>query len=499
VTKSQVGLGNVGNFKAVSTVASQDLTDTEKSNARANIGLGSLATKSSLAASDIPTITKSKISDFPQSMPASDVSAWAKAANKPNYTLDEVSDGTNKKWGDKIGKTIETTYANLKSLRDNSQLIPGQWYRITDYVTTTIQENTQSAGHAFDIIVTADDESTLNENARAIIHSGDTYFTTAGAKLNAWELKYSLENDTDKFAWADSTNGKGVIYWMKDEWNNECPYDFKNIQFKRFKIEESTKCPDLEGLYAIDGATDVTVDTGTTYWSYTFCMYDLGDSAPCDVSTYQDKYLSDENYYPKTYNNVFKSYLDEYEEAMKLPDNVFITDTDICAIEENYGEFYGFNGNTFGNDCQNNTFGNCCRYNTFGNYCYYNTFGNDCGSNAFGDYCYNNTFGNSCLRNTFGNTCCGNTFENICWNNTFGNCCSYNTFENNCWNNIVENGNQYITLTSTQTTSSSALLRNITIAQGVNNTTTTKTISHNTVNDTFQTVYQPANSQVISV
>lgn len=40
VTKSQVGLSNVGNFKAVSTVASQGLSDTEKSNARANIGAG---------------------------------------------------------------------------------------------------------------------------------------------------------------------------------------------------------------------------------------------------------------------------------------------------------------------------------------------------------------------------------------------------------------------------------------------------------------------------
>ena len=40
VTKSDIGLGNVGNFKAVSTVASQGLTDTEKANARANIGAG---------------------------------------------------------------------------------------------------------------------------------------------------------------------------------------------------------------------------------------------------------------------------------------------------------------------------------------------------------------------------------------------------------------------------------------------------------------------------
>ena len=39
-TKSDVGLGNVGNFKAVSTVANQGLTDTEKANARSNIGAG---------------------------------------------------------------------------------------------------------------------------------------------------------------------------------------------------------------------------------------------------------------------------------------------------------------------------------------------------------------------------------------------------------------------------------------------------------------------------
>lgn len=40
LSKSDVGLANVGNFKAVSTVASQGLTNTEKANARANIGAG---------------------------------------------------------------------------------------------------------------------------------------------------------------------------------------------------------------------------------------------------------------------------------------------------------------------------------------------------------------------------------------------------------------------------------------------------------------------------
>ena len=77
----------------------------------------------------------------------------------------------------------EITWADLKELRDTNQLVPGQQYRIIDYVTTTngagCQDEsiiTSSAGHQFDIIVTADTINTLNENARACIHFGDTYF-----------------------------------------------------------------------------------------------------------------------------------------------------------------------------------------------------------------------------------------------------------------------------------------------------------------------------------
>ena len=40
VTKADIGLGNVGNYKAVSTVANQGLTETEQANARSNIGAG---------------------------------------------------------------------------------------------------------------------------------------------------------------------------------------------------------------------------------------------------------------------------------------------------------------------------------------------------------------------------------------------------------------------------------------------------------------------------
>ena len=127
-------------------------------------------------------------------------------------------------------QTIAISYADLKALRDNAQLVPGQQYRIIDYTCTTVQENTRSAGHVFDIIITADNESILNEEARAAKHEGDSYFVNCD--LNAWKIWYCFDDDTERFIWADVTNGKCIIYRMIDECNNDCPYDFKNIQFK---------------------------------------------------------------------------------------------------------------------------------------------------------------------------------------------------------------------------------------------------------------------------
>jgi hypothetical protein len=198
---------------------------------------------------------------------------------------------------------VITTYAELKALRDSGKLVVGQQYRITDYVATTSDPETQSANHPFDIIVTADSANVLNENARAIQHEGDEYFATSN--LAAWKLKYCLDNDTERFGWAQTyavnyildattamqtvldegivlitsndttyegypykfqneyagvmyspsetfstmttvksakygdvpidsltkveTQGKGVIYQLIDEHNNDIPYDFKGI------------------------------------------------------------------------------------------------------------------------------------------------------------------------------------------------------------------------------------------------------------------------------
>lgn len=54
-------------------------------------GSNGSATFRKLVAADIPTLTKSKISDFPGSLPASDVYAWAKASTKPSYSWGEIT------------------------------------------------------------------------------------------------------------------------------------------------------------------------------------------------------------------------------------------------------------------------------------------------------------------------------------------------------------------------------------------------------------------------
>ena len=393
------------------------------------------------------------------------------------------------------------TYSELKNLRDNSTLIPGQQYRITDYVTTTTQADTQSANHAFDIIVTATDVNTLNENAKVIKHEGDTYF--ANANLNAWEIKYTIDNNNEKYQWADKTNGKGVIYYMKDENANECPYDFKNIMFKRWAYSDvqsdELTTEDINKLkstfvynsstqpihYSHDastvngrlpGGTKLIVDAQNSGWYYTFSIVDNGTVK--DVSI-----LDLEGYSAFTWqelgvlNNVMlPSYstgpwLDEPGKVCYvLNNNVFI-----CNAAN---DFYGFVNNKFDEECRTNTFGNGTNYNIFNahcsnilmgeqnNHCHftmyssYSILGSENSSNYFNessgnliiDDCYYNTFGNGCDYNIlttgcdyniFGSDCNYNVLTTGCDYNTFSNACSYNKIGNNSKHNSFGNNCKY--------------------------------------------------------
>lgn len=306
---------------------------------------------------------------------------------------------------------LPITHTELKALRDNGELVPGMQYRITDYQCIITQENTRSAGHQFDIIVTADSTNTLNENARACLHEGDTYF--ADCDLNAWELKYCLDNDTSRFEWASNIDGqaiinlssgfsngqplvrqplydggddylkelgyiyawgtqadvddddvvdfiysknetltdgeivynynegeeqiaevvddgKGVIYFMRDENGNECSYDFKNIQFNRYAIKATINdYPTLSELIYAQGEQDVmfsplrnsqfyNVDTNTSTHYYTF-SYISNTGYVEDLSVYKN------TAYSVTTKGNKSLYVERtMEEKYLLPDNVIV-------------------------------------------------------------------------------------------------------------------------------------------------------------------------------
>ena len=354
----------------------------------------------------------------------------SKTAPKSNNVLwddgENLKINRNGKWESAGGGApmINITYANLVELRNNSKLIAGMQYRITDYVTTTAQENTRSAGHQFDVIVLALSENTLAEEAYAIQSARDTDGYFANSNLAAWQIWYSLDNDAERFAWADTENGKGVIYRMIDEWNNDLPYDFKNIKY----VENPTfECSQYGIAHTYTKNGDVLNIDAVNYYGYTRTRTGQGPPPPPEVL-----YITDEM--PTTNSIIYT-----IEGSVATP----YTSATIDSVNQKSGEYY-----TFSLDGKEGSVSSdrICHSNIIRAYyenglqqrlnkivfagtmvaqlnCHSNTFGYNCHSNSFGNYCYSNSFGNGCYYNSFGNSCNSNSFDNSCNYNSFGNGC----------------------------------------------------------------------------
>lgn len=379
----------------------------------------------------------------------------------------------------RLEKMVNVTYAELKALRDEGKLIAGQMYRMTDYETTCTWENTQVAGHPFDLVLAALDNKTLDEKCSAIWSERDIDGYFANSNLAAWEVRYCLDNDVDRFEWAlkegkyliaydewgeyaavqDGTieiNGVTYIKWSATNgWATLCtktatpqygeeiivmeigyedePWtafvsgieervDGKGVIYRLIDELENSVPYDFKNIMFKRLLTNGKYDAenGVNTFCYTFCCIDW------DTYKIEDQSVKEPLY---CYNNKFDVY---------CSDNVFLTFSgDICY------------SNTFGAGCYPNTFGSNCRINTLGDNCYRNEFGNNCSGNIVGAESWGNIFGDTCLRNTIGGYCSEitlgqNCYENIfgqhsysntlgdyCFSNTFSNSCCYNTFENN--------------------------------------------------------------------
>ena len=378
---------------------------------------------------------------------------------------------------EKVSTIRSITWSALNDLRDDADLIPGQKYRITDFVTTTALADTQSANHAFDIVVTALDPTTLDENATVMLHNGDTYF--AGANLEAWKVKYCIDNDTNRFTWADTVNGKGVIYWMKDEFNNECGYDFKNIMFKRSycTVNGSSIYAAIPGLDVGPNEEPLTAqDDQDTIFLYTFSCYANTSVDPADKPAQADASMGKlVSIYPlssknRPYNNVIEPFFvsqsidnSPARSVQSLPNITFMQ----YSLEDGA---YTCNNNHIGGgshtiSCFHNiedlnisglaheTYLLCTMYYTnisgiiyrcnFSGYCYECTFSGYFESCTFSgnlSYCtfsgdlYYNTFSGNLYNCTFSGDVEYCTFSGYCGNCTFSGDIEYNTFSGECYN-----------------------------------------------------------------
>lgn len=324
---------------------------------------------------------------------------------------------------------VNTTWAELKSMRDNSQLTVGCLYRITDYETIISGEDVQSAGHVFDIVVLATDVNVLSEDAMAVHSERDTDGYFASSKLEAWELKYCLDNDTTRFAWAseggeqwtinlsgefvsaqlisdnDTTydgypyyfivsmmgvefqiylahlelqdseefipnvvidngesvinqisilgtsvslniEGKGVIYHLKDEFLNECPYDFKNIQFARYRIISTVGDPNelpynLYDTYSGIKNIDLILPEG----------YEIDDNDRRFFYTFS--YINDGNIYDAVLGNIVLVNNNIINNIGYLNNIVFIANYNVAL---DYNVFYSCKNLNFLDSIHNNIF-----------------------------------------------------------------------------------------------------------------------------------------------
>lgn len=377
---------------------------------------------------------------------------------------------------------VEITYNDLKALRDASGLTPGMQYRITDYVTVVndiYNEGIRVSNSQFDVIVTADSVNKLNENARAIRHVANNSIFSNNC-LEAWELKYCLDNDTNRFAWADSTNGKGVIYYMKDEYNNECPYDFKNI---RYKISGTT----YAYTFSINTYQDATITKYNTARNNRITPVYKGEIDGTSKQRLNCIYISDSYGGNSITNNEFiESYGIKSNGSVVLASkflrcNGFTINRQVRESVFEKNSNFTVNGSiimsSFGFNCSNITINTSIERCSMLAGCYNITLGS--GGTLDDTTLYDNYFEDRCHHITLGDACNYNHFGFACNNITLGNNNRNNIFETNCNNILIDNEwTSYITFEehvsyctiSGYTTSQNSRLQNVVVTSGTSGT-----------------------------
>ena len=316
----------------------------------------------------------------------------------------------------KLSNRESLTYSELYTLKTNNNLVVGQIYIINDYQTVHTITNTSdtNVGIIEPLLVTALTSNKLSNECYSNSFPQDIIY-------------YNIENDQNMVAGCT----KGYIYRRIDTLkNNDIPFDFRNVKFRRWQIEVTTS--HVNGNDSSFNLSSVVLQTGTDniYLKISNTQAAFSDTGKWKLfewknmtytSPVTDNWNLDENYFniPVNTGNYFDYYL-------------FSTVPTLLGNQSSYDNIYKNKfdvNNNYIIDNSNNVF--------FGNYFYYNTIGTNFNFNTIGDYFIYNTIGIGFNSNTIGNSFSFNTIGNNFNSNTIGNNFSSNIIGNNFSSNAI--------------------------------------------------------------
>ena len=380
-----------------------------------------------------------------------------------------------------INQVIHVTYAELKDLRGYRELIPGMFYRITDYECTTSQEGTRAMNHRFDIIVQALSEDRLSEIAKADFNEYDTYFSGNGANLAAWEIKYCLDNDATRFAWCGqcitnlqsgfSQPGEVLVRcpdfdWATGlddyvyAWGTEADVedgDSNNFIYSKSPVLQSSEVVYLDGEFRL--ANVDSYGKGVIYYMKdehgNECAYDFKNiqflkwiSHDDEGHPYYDEEWGDEDWCYTFCGNQYNIDDDEWS---------YLLDGSVCShVGKNVDNMYTFHSNVIkAQRYDDNYWETKSRLNGIVLFGMWSVEGGRvdyvscCFDNAFEDDCFNITLSAECARNHFERYCSDIDMAKYSYDNNFSRGCCYiyaidtlqnSSFGRSCCSNILHGG-----------------------------------------------------------
>jgi hypothetical protein len=365
----------------------------------------------------------------------------------PNFSEKDENGSTTPTGGG--GGLTDITYSAIRTAIDDNGLIPGSYYRITDFMTCYDQPNYNISKSAITqgiyktssvhpIIVLATSVNTLAPDAYQPDYPMD-------------KIKYDV---TYSSTYTSGGTAYGRIVERIDEYNNRTDYDHHEVLFKRYRAFyhefgplrgeiqiNSNGVVTGEGTYfeddfsvgdylAIPDTTQYVFEiTGITSSLTMSAMTVTGSSIPSYTGEYHRGYRLDTD--NSSYLSYFPNNIDgqnDYSDRKTFPDNEDVVNNYI-------GDFYNlaidWDEETF--DLPNNVFGEDCTNNVIGNGSMNNTFDTDVEENVIGHY-----FRNNIIRtdvdddgNDFDDNKIGDFFQNNRILNRFSNNNIDNSFENN--------------------------------------------------------------------